>query len=179
MNCTTVLYVTLAEWHVVGDVGPPGPPGNNRAIYMHACLHYIIVRLIKLVSTYYRTCLYFLMSMIHIGSTFSANCCSYYKTRTWVIARALSRRHRRKKFRLAAAAEKNLAKPAWPNFFSGFSRRKKNSASRKPYSLKTRIFRFGIDLDNSLVSQTSPLYHYSLSAVKSLLDTPDKRWLIM
>jgi len=42
--------------------------------------------------------------------------------------RALSRRHRRhrlKKFRLAAAAEKNLAKPAWPNSFQGFAAEKK------------------------------------------------------
>jgi len=42
-----------------------------------------------------------------------------------ICPRALSRRHCRKKFRLAAAAEKNSAKPAWSNFFSGFSRRKK------------------------------------------------------
>ena len=39
--------------------------------------------------------------------------------------RALSRRHCRKNFWLAAAAEKKLAKPAWPNFFSGLAAGKK------------------------------------------------------
>jgi len=44
------------------------------------------------------------------------------------VFRALSSRHRlhrRKNVRLAAAAEKKSAKPAWPNFFQGLAAEKK------------------------------------------------------
>jgi len=75
--------------------------------------------------------------------------------------RALSRRHRRHRRKKISAGRRRRKEIRLSRLgricFQGLAAEKK-SASRKPYSLKTGIFRFGMDLGHSLVSQTSPLY---------------------
>jgi len=55
-------------------------------------------------------------------------------------------------------------------FFQGLAAEKKFGYPKNVFTKNTYI-PIGMDLGHSVVSQTSPLYHYSLSAVKSLLGT--------